>query len=144
MVRGHTIPSIARLTESTAIQDAAATPPPAAISHYTLLTNQGIEDPFAAAGIPANKTPLLRNVALVVRLILLNASVQRNVRDLISLRCRGRPSKQNAIAPQCLSFFARFCLSTASGRGFRGRKKAMLFCIAFLFAESEGFEPPDP
>ena len=55
MVRGHTIPSIARLTESTAIQDAAATPPPAAISHYTLFTNQGIKYPFAAAGGLAKK-----------------------------------------------------------------------------------------
>ena len=83
---GCTIPSIARLTESTAIQDAAATPPPAAISHYTLFTNQGIKYPFAAAGGPANKTPLLRNVALVVRLILLNASVQR-IRHTTKRRC---------------------------------------------------------
>ncbi len=30
----------------------------------SLLTNRGIADPFAAAGVLANKTPLLRNVAL--------------------------------------------------------------------------------
>ena len=71
----------------------------------SLLTNQGIAYPFAAAGGLANKTPLLRNVALF--------------------------SPAFAFRPQAVAAFA-------------DEKKAMLFCIAFLFAESEGFEPPDP
>ena len=66
----------------------------------------------------------------------------RRERDYSSLRCRGRPCKRKDIAPQCF-FLLIVILLNASVQRIPTRKKGNAFCVAFSFAEREGFEPPE-